>query len=286
MLPGVGVLVSPLPSPFKVVPGEEAVCELRVRNAGSLVDRYVFEILGAAATWTQVAPPELRLLPATEGGVVLHLNPPRQPTPPAGPLPFGLRVTPAEQAEEPVVREGTLEVAPFCQTRAELRPQTARGWRSCRYRVGVANEGNIPVDVEPAASDPDDLLTIRTQAIGRLEPGGKVQADLTARTRKFLLTGRAQPRPFQVDVGSRPAPEGPAPAIAPEAVQLAGTLVQRPLVTWWVILIVLAIIVLVSSENGGLVVAGAVVGVIVVVVKQLRKGAKAPDGVTGGASKG
>jgi hypothetical protein len=276
MLAAVAPLTSALPTPFGVVPGEEAVVEVRIRNVSTLVDRYSFEVLGAAAMWTRVAPPELRLLPGTEAPVQLQLSPPRQPTPPAGPLPFGLRVSSIEEPGEPAVREGTLEIAPFIEAKSQLRPRTARGWLSGRYRLGITNEGNIPVDVETAASDPDDLLTFEGPALARLEPGGEADSELRVRARKFMLSGRTQPRPFEVVVAPRAAAGVPSAPIPPENPALAGALLQRPLLSWWLLLLVPLVLVLFAllRDKPGAVFLLLVLAGIALVIRRLIKRAK------------
>jgi hypothetical protein len=271
-LTGVAPLASALPSPLKVVPGDEAVCQVRIRNTGTVVDKYSFEVLGAAAMWTQVTPAVLHLFPGTEGPVELHLNPPRLPTPPAGPMPFGLKVSSIEQIGEPAVQEGSLEIAPFGDTKAELRPRTALTWRSVVYRLSIANEGNVAVDIAPRASDPDELLTFDVPGVARLQPGGKLEGGLRARTRKLLPAGRNEPRPFQVVVDSRAVPEGSATPAEPVA--LEGTLLQRPLVAWWVLLIPPALVALRAIDVSPGVIALLVVVALAAFVVQLLRGAR------------
>jgi hypothetical protein len=266
-------LASALPSPPKVVPGDEAVFQVRIRNTGAVVDKYNFEVLGAAAMWTQVTPSVLHLFPGTEGPVELHVNPPRLPTPPAGPMPFGLRVNSTEQIGEPAVQEGSLEIAPFGDTKAELRPRTALTWRSAVYRLSIANEGNVAVDIAPRASDPDELLTFDVPPVARLQPGGKLDGGLRARTRKLLPAGRNEPRPFQVIVESRPSVPGGAAAPL-GTVALDSTLLQRPLVAWWVLLIPPALVALRAIDVSPAVIALLVIVALAAFVVQLIRGAR------------
>lgn len=261
-----------MPSPLKAVPGEEAVCEVRVRNTGSLVDEFSFEVLGHAAAWTQVAPPMLRLLPATEGVVTLRVIPPRQPTSSAGQLAFGLKVRSSEAADE-IVREGVLEVAPYVELSAELVPRTSRTRIAAQHRLTVANQGNAIVEATVAASDPDELLKLEPSPPAvRAGPGGQAAGVIRVRARKLMLTGRGQPRPFQVLVQA--LDDAPAPPIA-----LDGTMVQRPLLPWW-LLLPLAVVVLVLTVTGNvaIVAAAAVLGAAVLVVDRVRqrRGALAP----------
>jgi hypothetical protein len=44
------------PRQVSVEPGKEAVCRLRIRNRGTVVDEFVPKVLGTAAAWTTVEP--------------------------------------------------------------------------------------------------------------------------------------------------------------------------------------------------------------------------------------
>jgi hypothetical protein len=269
ILTTVTTLASPLPSPLNVIPGEEAVCEVTIRNGGTLVDKYTCEILGAAAVWTQVTPPMLNLLPGTEGQVELHLHPPRQPTPPAGPMPFGLRVISTEQGAEPALQNSNLEIAPFADTKAQLRPRSAPARRSAEHRLTVANQGNVAVDVAASATDPDELLAFDVPGVGSLQPGGTAEGELRCRPRKLMLVGRAQPRPFQVVVATRPTSPGPA-AIPVEDVVLDGTMVQKPLFPWW-LLTILALIVILATIEPELALVPVALALVGFIVQRVRK---------------
>ena len=46
-----------------VEPGASVSLELMVRNTGTVVDRFDFEILGAADAWSRFEPPTVSLFP-------------------------------------------------------------------------------------------------------------------------------------------------------------------------------------------------------------------------------
>lgn len=62
---------------LSVRPGDEASCEITVRNTGHVVDSFHLEPLGALAAWMRVEPAQLPLMPGTEGTAVVYFEPPR-----------------------------------------------------------------------------------------------------------------------------------------------------------------------------------------------------------------
>ena len=96
-----GASASPLPAALDVVPGEQASCEIRIRNDGQVVDEFTFEVLGDAAPWAQVVPASLQLLPATLGAVKLQVSPPRRPSTKDGAVALGLKIVSKEDPEHP-----------------------------------------------------------------------------------------------------------------------------------------------------------------------------------------
>lgn len=51
--------------------GAEARCEAKVRNNGTVVDQFSFEVLGDAAAWSTVEPASLSLFPDAKENVLV-----------------------------------------------------------------------------------------------------------------------------------------------------------------------------------------------------------------------
>lgn len=266
-----GVSVSALPSTLEVVPGEEATCPIAIRNSGTVVDEFTFEILGGAAPWTEVVPPSLHLLPATEGSVELHLKPPRQPSTKAGAIAIGVKVISTEDPEHSTVVQGVVTVAPFTDVTAQLVPQTSRGWRFAEHTLTISSGSNHAVTVAVKADDPDDLLSFELPASVNIDLGGDATATVRVTARKLLLKRRAEPRPFRVTL--QPT-EAESQDVKP--IEVGGTLMQRGLISFWLLLLLAAIIVLVIvlAATGHPVAAFLVVAALVVLLllssKRLR----------------
>ena len=141
-----------------VTPGSQASVQLRVRNTGSVVDQFTFQVLGDAQPWSTVVPPSLSLFPGAEEAVAITFAPPRSAQAPAGQLPFGVRIVSKEDPQGSVVEEGVLEIAPFSDIFAELAPRTSRGSRGATHDLAIDNRGNAAINANLTAVDPDRLL--------------------------------------------------------------------------------------------------------------------------------
>lgn len=219
-----GALASLEGRPVAVEPGGQATTEIRVRNTGSVVDQFTFEVLGDAKSWSTIEPATLSLFPGAEETAQITFSPPRSPQVPAGQLPFAIRVISKEDPDGSVVEEGTLDVAPFSDVFAELAPRMSRGSFRATHDLAIDNRGNAPLEAALNAADPDRLLDfdLRPPRISS-DPGTAVFAKVAVRPKKRFWRGTPQTRPFSVQV----EPTG-APPLAVE-----GTLLQEAILPPW-----------------------------------------------------
>jgi hypothetical protein len=207
-----------------VEPGAQGATSIRVRNTGSIVDRFDIDVVGPAAGWVRVDPPSLSLFPGAEGTASILFAPPRATTPRAGTYPFGVRVRPAANPGGSTVEEGHVTVAPFTVAAAEIAPQTSRGSRRGRHEVVVSNRGNAPVEVVVTAVDPDRRLGLAVNpARAVVAPEGTASFGVDVRVDDPFPFGSARPRPFMVAV--EPGRQAP--------IQLRATLNQRAMLPGW-----------------------------------------------------
>jgi hypothetical protein len=206
--------------------GGEAVCEVRIRNTGDVVDQFTVEVFGDTKTWCTVEPAVVNLLPGAEVAVRAVFAPPRSSEVRAGAVPFAIRVQSREDPHGSTVEEGEIDVAPFTDVVAELVPAKRRGRRRAKYKLAVDNNGNQPVSVDAMAIDPEDELRLRVQpATMRIEPGNAVIAKLKVVPHKRFLKGEPKSHPFQVVV---------LPAGGKEIVS-DGVMTQEQLLPKWLI---------------------------------------------------
>ena len=191
-----------------VEPGREVTCTIRVRNVGSIVDRFVIDVSGAAAGWSILDPVELSLYPGTEGTAALRLSPPRSSDVPAGFAPVVVRATSTSDSSVVGVGEAVVEIRPFLVVKATLVPRTSNGAFGAVPRLEVENAGNRPVELAAQGSDPDDLLGVSVEPpVLRVNPGQTATAAVRLSARRPLPPGPAQPRPFTVQLEGPPGAE-------------------------------------------------------------------------------
>ncbi len=226
------------------VPGEETSLPLQVRNSGTTVEEYRFEVAGACAAWTTVEPATLSLYPGSTETVSVTFRPPRDPSVSAGETPFGIRVVPTSDHAEPVVPEGLVAVAPFTEVTAELVPRGSHGVLRGSHKIAVDNRGNAPLTVALSARSGTERAGITfTRPELTVEPGRAAFAELRVKPAKRLWRGTPVVHTFQAVVAP-PAPEGEEP---PAPVVLDGSYQQEAILPRWlpralVLALVLALI--------------------------------------------
>lgn len=243
-----------------VEPGREVTCTIRVRNVGSIVDRFVLDVGGAAAAWSILDPVELSLYPGTEGTAALRLSPPRSSEVPAGFAPLVVRATSTSDASVQAVSEAAVEIRPFLVVQATLVPRTSNGSSGAVLRLAVQNSGNRPVELAAHGTDPDDLLGVTVEPpVLRVNPGQTTTAAVRLTARRPVPPGPAQPRPFTVQLEGPPGAEwnaagvflqepepprppapDPSPAAVPPPGRTRGGVVG--LILLWVLLLVAAVV--------------------------------------------
>jgi type II secretory pathway pseudopilin PulG len=218
-----------------VEPGQQVTCEVAIRNSGGVVDQFSVDVVGEPAAWASVEPAQVNVLPGESATVTVRFAPPRSPEVPAGPAPFGVRVSAREDPGGSVVEEGTIEVAPFTDLAAEVVPNKAQGSTGARYEVAIDNLGNYPVPLTIEAIDREDELRFWLQrSTFDLEPGTTAFIRMRARPRRRFLRGQPIRHPFQVVVSTE----------AGQQVASDATMVQRQLLPKWLLPVLAALLVL------------------------------------------
>ncbi len=214
------------PANLTVDPGSQAALTVKVRNNGSIVDRFEISVVGPLAAWAHVEPASLSLFPGQEGEARIAFAPPRESIPRTGTYPYGVRVRAATDPGAAVVEEGRVTIGPFTQTTAEIVPQTSRGSRGGRHEVIIENRGNSALDVIVGAADPDRLVDFEVRpdrvVIG---PGERSGVTVRASARDTFFLGAKQSHPFNVEI--RPGKDAPIP--------LRGTFLQGPILPSWLV---------------------------------------------------
>ena len=211
---------------LRVEPGSTTSVVMTVKNDGDIVEAYTFAVVGGAANWTTFAPEQVSIFPGKSEKVSVTFTPPRVSTTAAGDVAFGIRVIPAERADNATVPEGVLTVLPFYDTTAELLPRMSHGRRSVRPQIAIDNRGNTSLRVALEGKDPSDQVSL-TPSVPELaiEPGAAAFATVRIRARKSIVRGQNTPHPFLLTV----TPEGQ------RVIPLDGTFLQVPVLPGWAV---------------------------------------------------
>lgn len=208
----------------QVVPGAEATVAVTIRNTGTVVDQYTIEVLGDSAAWATAEPATISLFPGAEGQVSIRFAPPRLSSTTAGTVVFGVRAASHEDPAGSAVEEGTLAVAEFSDTSAELLPRTSTGSRSATHSLAIDNRGNTAVNAAVAGADADNLVQIvATPPELVVEPGAAAFSRIHVAPRQVFWRGQPKTRPFKLQVDT----PGGAPIV------LDGTMVQHAVLPSW-----------------------------------------------------
>jgi hypothetical protein len=208
----------------RVEPGQEVSVGLRLRNTGSVVDEFTFDVLGPSAAWATVEPPTISLFPGAEGEAKVTFRPPRHATTEAGATTYGLRASSREDPAGSYVEEGTIEVGSFIEPYAELVPRTSRGSRGASHDLAVDNRGNVRLNATVDAADADRLLRFEVVPPSVVvEPGDAGFSKVKVSPTQRFWRGPSKTRPFQLQV----TPEGYLP------ITLDGALLQEAMLPPW-----------------------------------------------------
>jgi beta-lactam-binding protein with PASTA domain len=198
-----------------------------LRNQSGIVDNYDLRVEGLPEDWWSIAPATVYLVPygaasgEYEQEVTLTFHPPRASEAQARVWPIRVVATSRVSGAPAGEASARLEIRPYHELEAEMRPETASARRRARYAIALRNRANASVDVELAAVDPEGSLRFKFEKPRlSIEPGRRNGSTFEVSTASGMLFGRSVPRRFEVastvigsDVGALPT---------------SGTFVQKP----------------------------------------------------------
>ncbi len=234
---------------LSVVPGEVTQLDVTIRNNGTVVDEFHFDVVGLPNEWASFDPPRVSLFPANEQTVRVSIGPPRLPTTAPGTVPFGIRVLSTEDPAGGTVEEGTLFVAPFSDVVGELIPHAGRGRFRAKLQLAVDNRSNIAYRARPSGVDPDEAVALAFQPpYVEVAPGSVSFVKVHLRCRSRLWRGSSVTRSFQVLLEEQDAlnaaeaaaagqyPSAAEQAVHPPSILLDGVMLQDPILPRWLML--------------------------------------------------
>jgi hypothetical protein len=198
-----------------VQPGGQVRVTVTITNTGNLVEGFWLQVLGPAAAWAEVVPPEISVYPQQDATAAVILSPPSDGSALSGLLPFGVLASSTLDANTSAAAEADLEIGELHSLQAKIIPVTSTGrWRG-RHVIQLSNWGNSQAQLQMVARDPDDALGFYlSPSYVDLPPGGQTTVRLSARSKRPFLRGTAVRIPFQVigeplDGGTQPPPAVP-----------------------------------------------------------------------------
>jgi hypothetical protein len=149
------------PEHAEAAPGESLTLTVTVRNASDIVEHYGVEVLGLPDGATARANPDVtKLRPGESGTVTVQLTIPDKPPAAAGDYVLGVLARSRYRDDVSRCVELPLAVAAVENLTVRVTPEVVHGGRYGRYDVEVANDGNGPVRLRLAATDPERRVTV------------------------------------------------------------------------------------------------------------------------------
>lgn len=202
----------------------EAVFELQIRNTSHIVDHFAVEVVGDLAAFARGEPPLVSVMPGQLGTTRIHIRHPGAAAT-AGVAYFAVKVTSQEDGAS-AVEEGSVMVAAFSDVRAELQPETSRGWWAGRHEFAVDNHGNADLRalLDLRAGDGQLRFEVSPPVARLVIPAGMTRlTSLRVHPRRILWRGPALTHRFEMSV----QPDGGAPIVC------RGAMLQEPALPKW-----------------------------------------------------
>jgi hypothetical protein len=191
----------------EVVPGSTVTLPLTIHNLGDATESYTVLPAGLAAGWTTVSRGNLTLFGGSQEVVEIEVAPPELPTTTAGPTAIAIRIIPAGDADDALVAETTITIAPFDDCRIVPLQPILRARHRATYEFMVENHGNAVASCRLHLIDPTDRVDgdFDPPAVG-VAPGAASLVRLKARAQRGLFRRATRTLEFDVEAGRQGHP--------------------------------------------------------------------------------
>jgi beta-lactam-binding protein with PASTA domain len=207
-----------------------------VRNQSGIVDNYDLHVEGLPDGWWSIVPSTVYLVPyGAPGGeyeqeVTVTLTPPRTTEAVAGTWPIRLVAVSKANGLPAGQATAALEITPYHELEAEMRPAQATGRRKAAFAIAVRNRANAPVDVQLGAVDPDNVMRFAFQKPRfTVEPGRRNGSGIMVKPPKPAWVGRPVQRRFDITSTVIGSDTGALPKSA--------VLVQKAWIPFWALIL-------------------------------------------------
>ena len=207
-----------------------------VRNQSGIVDNYDLHVEGLPDGWWTISPATVYLVPyGAPGGeyeqeVAVSLHPPRAAEAEARTWPIQVIAVSKANGRPAGRAAASLDITPYHELEAEMRPERATGRKRAQYAIAVRNRANAPVDVQLAGVDPDNEMRFSFQKPRfTVAPGRRNGSAVMVIPPKPALVGRPVQRRFEITSTVIGSETGALPKPA--------TLTQKPWIPAWALLL-------------------------------------------------
>jgi beta-lactam-binding protein with PASTA domain len=220
-------------------PGATATLVASVRNQSGIVDNYDLRVEGLPEGWWTITPPTAYLVPygapsgRYEQDAQVHLHPPKSAQAEARDWPIRVVAGSRANGADAGSASARLTVQPYQNVETDLRPERATGRRKGKFAFAVRNLANAPIELEFAATDPEDKckFAIKTRR-GIARPGHRTGTELMVKAPKHIWVGRPLDHPFTIHARS--------PGTEEILISRQAVFRQRPWFAWWVPIAIVA----------------------------------------------
>jgi hypothetical protein len=217
---------------LEVAPGATASLVATVRNTDRVIDGVSARVIGLPDESVTYEPALLPLFPDAEGKVTITVTAPRHF--PAGRHPIVVEIVSHGAHAPPEYVEVQLVVEAQPELQLTSRPKLAKGRRSGRFVLDVANPGNVKLQVDLQPNDANRSMTYRLSPPRLVvSPGQTTPAVLHVRAPRHI-SGSTLDHNINVEATAERL-DLPADWVAPDAEPVRGTvdvqLRQRPMIS-------------------------------------------------------
>jgi hypothetical protein len=191
----------------EAVPGSTLTLPLTIQNLGDATETYTVLPAGLAAGWTAVSQGSLTLFGGSQEVIEVEVSPPELPTTTAGPTAIAIRVIPAGDADDALVAETTVTIAPFDDCRIVPLQPIQRARHRATYEFMVENHGNTVASCRLHLIDATNRVDgdFDPPAVG-VAPGAASLVRLKARASRGVFRRATRTLEFDVEAGRQGYP--------------------------------------------------------------------------------
>jgi len=213
---------------LQIEPGQKGELVVTVQNLGEIVDQYSIEIDGLRPGWYSIPVSEVSLFPQDQDTVRISLHPPAGSESKAGNYDFNVRVTSREMPTERTSVQATLVIRSIVAFQLGLSPERKSTTKEGVFQVRLANPGNVDLDVDLEATDPEEGCLYRFEPRSvPIHAGQSKQVSLVVMPKKGPPRGQVKRYDFTVKATPRAAPM--------QAKAVVGQLEHKALLPRWVV---------------------------------------------------